>query len=315
MFNRNGKHIHFRQVVQSDYAQVSDLTNSLYKIQRPEKYLYYHWNNNVVPSYLIGAFDNNTLIGVFGIQKKKMSNGLICGYLTNLNICKEWQGYGIFRKLGELAVSHYEDIDFLCVIANKRAKNAVEKSFGFKTVMNIKMLLLDNTECESLNGSNEYVYEPVTQDYSFPTSRKHSPEKIAFVYDQLYRRWRYGEHPIYKYSVVKNLSGDFSVVKIFIDSEKRKCIGDIVDIECENHRQHASSLIMASLTALNKHFKIDTFATFSVPKSDLFEILKKIGFHSSEYEVYFQIKTLKSGLDYLYFNDNWQLKQADLTNY
>lgn len=306
------ENIIIQQIVSKDYPLVAGLINSLYKIKRPTKY-YGDWllSNGLFESVLMGAFNNGELIGLTGVQRKKLANNMVFGYLSWLNISPKWQGKGLFLRLGEKAMFYFKDLDFFCVIANSRAKVPCEHSLEFKIIGGIKMMVLSelgrigyqDSSCEAIDKNTGF-------DFSSEMKEKH-----MFSYTPDYRRWRYALNPLYSYDLVKIDSGEFAVIKIFTDPVTEKKIGDIVDFECSlSNGNKLKELYLAACGQLKKK-GAKRITTWALPDSELRKVIERIGFEENDYETYFGVKVLKQEFDFLYDFSSWHLRQADGTNF
>jgi len=306
------KDLEIRQIRPEEYRLVADLINSLYAIKRPiEYYGGWQWSNDLLPSILLGAFNKDSLVGLFGIQKRILNNNLTVGYITNLNVAKEWQGKGLFSTLGKKAMKSFDNLDIFCVFANANAKYPCERSLGLKTIGTIRMMILKTSE--RLNQIN-YKCIPIDLMTNFPDIMI-NPEKIMFQYTQEFRQWRFAKNPLYSYSKITIETGEYAIIKKFTDPVKGVVYGDIVDCECSlDDIQRLEHIYSAAINQLINE-GADQITTMALPGTILHSVVEKIGFRASDYESYFEVKAVKTGHDSLYDFSKWHLRQADGMNY
>lgn len=260
----------------------------------------------------MGAFYGDELIGTFGIQKRTLNNGLVCGQAHWPAIAPEWQGKSIFSELTKIVLARYNDLDVLFNFFPDRAKKAVEKSLDMKMLDTPEMIL---NSPESFENPGVIVSTAAAKT----TFKKHEAEKLdiyAFDNTPVYRLWRYAQHPFYAYDVVSLDSGEYAVVKNFTDPVTRDTYGDIVDIECDHgDRRTMKKLIIGACWHLRAQ-GMDDITTWAMPDTELREVVEEIGFKKGKQkQYYFGLKVIDSHHDYLYDFSRWRLQQCDSQKY
>jgi len=292
--------ITFRKAKKADIPHLIDLMNAYYKRKKTEQYFFWQYFNSVYPAVLIIALADKKVIGIFGLQKRKLTNSAALGQAIDLLVSSEWRGKGIFKRLAEKALNYFSGIDAFCVFPNLQGKIACEKGLGWKTLGKINSLFLRNKIKETVEVIKSY---------------KPKQELIKFKYNSGIRKWRFEQNPVYKYSKVKINSGKFAIVKIFKDSQAKKCYGDVVDFGCNiNDGLTLRKLFLeANLYLRKKGAKVIT--TRALPDTHLHKIVKSLGFIEVPQERFFCLKVLNPKYQNLYNFSKWHLVQADAEIY
>jgi hypothetical protein len=298
---KNMADINIKPVTKNEIDQAVTLMNSQYARQKTPQYFRWQYFESYFPAVLMGAFADDSLVGMFGLQKKKLNNGLCIGQLIDLLIAPDWRKKGLFNQLADKAYGFYNDIEIFCVLPNLNGKNACEKSLGFKTIAKIDSLVLKD---QGLNNDN-------SSDKSTGDAKQSS--LIAFEKNDEYRKWRFDKNPEYKYDRVTGSCGAFSITKIFKDPVTGDQYGDIVEYESENTGL-LSELFHKTTEELFKT-DIKNITTWALPHTEIFQILKNMGFVESSQERYFCIKIFNESLEKLDNINNWHLTQSDAELY
>ncbi|MGV8058411.1 MAG: GNAT family N-acetyltransferase [Smithellaceae bacterium] len=272
----------------------------------PKSAYFFHWWNNT-PSVIYCAIEDEELVGMFVVIKRKLTNNLICGVLMGLLVNSDWRGRGLFKELGDKAMAHFDDMDLFCCLTNKVGKKALEKNFNFTAISNIETMVL------AINGaklSSNYQSTPITADTRFINFNKRQDDTIMFLADEEFRQWRYKAHPRYSYEMISKGSNEFAIVNKYFDNETNVRYGDIVDFETETlEEMRLLDLINYSRSNLKKDVEVVTIQ--AVPDSLLYEVSKKIGFIESNIKHSCCIKVKESCNEYLYDSTKWLIKWGD----
>ncbi|OGL41512.1 MAG: hypothetical protein A3C43_04310 [Candidatus Schekmanbacteria bacterium RIFCSPHIGHO2_02_FULL_38_11] len=302
----------YRRATPEDIPVIYSLLSTMYKIKRPKEFWTWQCFETVIPVVLMCGFCGNELVGIFGIQKRKLTHNLICGQANHLNIAPRWREKGHFTRLGQAAIGNFNDLDVLCIFANKRAKLPCERSFGFKTIGALRILILDYLADIVNNGTK---CESVTKKTVFPEIKKQQDSIIIFQDSQKYRFWRYALNPMYSYSIVTIDTGEFAIIKKFVDPVTKTSYGDIVDFECSLKDSRKLKRLFIGACWHLKELGANKITTWAVPGTMVRKVVEEIGFREGEYESYFCVKVLKPEFNYIYNFSKWHLRQADATNY
>ena len=135
--------ITYRTAKKTDIGQLVNLMNSQYSRKKNARYSLWQFWQPAQPSTLIVALDNKKIIGMFGLQKKTLSNKIVVGQLIDLLIMPDYRGQGIFKTMADKALQKYKGLQALVVFPNQNGKRACEKNFGMKTLAKINNLVLD----------------------------------------------------------------------------------------------------------------------------------------------------------------------------
>jgi len=133
-------------------------------------------------------------------------------------------------------------------------------------------------------------------------------EYNVFIKNRKFRKWRFKINPLYDYDYINIADNIFSVFKIFIDPVTKKSYGDI-KCDIANVDMLRELFIKTCLHLEQK--KIDIIATWALPHTPLFSIVRDLGFQTFAQERYFCIKTLHTDYDFLYDIRQWNFVQAD----
>jgi len=299
------KSIDFRFGEISDIPQLVELMNREYVRKKKESYFLWQYFNSCYQTVLMCAFLGAEVLGMFGLQKKKLQNGANVGQAIDLLIAAEWRRKGLFFKLGQRAFKCFKDLDLLCVLPNLNGKNACEKSFKWKTIGRINSVTIPTKRLINIKDEENSFHENLKQNNIFS----------MFYYDEIIRNWRYNQHPEYQYDYITLDPGEFAVTKIFLDPIKKSKFGDIVDFKCDlNKKNLLKELFIKSIYHLKKQ-GAETITTWALSHTPLREVADSLGFSETQQERYFCIKILNHKYEYLFDFNLWYLVQADAEIY
>jgi GNAT superfamily N-acetyltransferase len=306
------KEITYRPAVLEDAEALAGLVGSMFKVQRSGEFYVWQCFKNIVPVVVMCAFADDELIGSFGIQKRELSGGIKCGHASWLGVLPKWQGKGIFKKLGEMAINYFNDLDLLCVIANDQANIACEKSFGFKAIGSLKTITL-----KSLSGPQDKELERqcITKNTNFRTMSGNAGGFMMFDHSEPYRKWRYTLNPMYSYDMLRLETGEYAIVKKFMDSTIGNVIGDIVDYECPLDNPVKLKCLFEGVRATLKNDGIDILSTWENTTALPKDIMTGLGFRADGYRSHFCVKIVNDELTYLQNMSGWHLLPTDAANY
>lgn len=311
MANQPG--IEFRPVKISEGDQFVSLMNRTYARKKAIEYFKWQFFDSPLKSVLMGAFLKERLIGCFGLQCRKLNNGLTAGQAIDLIVDEDFRGRGIFSKLGKAAVDYFGDsLDFYFSLPNASGRGALGGSLGYKTIMVIRTLVL-TTVGEKHNHDLARIIG-TWDDLTIKNNKKAQSRSLYFVRDLEELKWRFGDNPDYGYSIIK-INGDaFAIVKIFVDPVNQEHFGDIVDF---GFKVEGVSLLESLFSSAADYFreKAANKVTCWPSSNNLVKILDKIGFVETSQERYFCINVFQPGHEYLYDASNWFLVEADAEMY
>jgi GNAT superfamily N-acetyltransferase len=300
MVGRDRHQIGYRLVKLSDIPQLVNLMNIQYARKKDESYFLWQYFNSHYPAVLMCAFIDDRVVGMFGLQKKRLNNGAVVGQAIDLLVAPEWRGKGIFKNLGEKTISCFDDLDLLCVFPNRNGKIACEKGLGWKTIGKINSMSLNPKDLKGCTLESDL---------------ENKNKFYKFHYNKNIRNWRFDQHPEYKYSYVPEISSNFVVTKVFINPVNGERMGDIVDLECDLYNKFVLGdiFMQGCLHLINQNVKYIT--TWALPHTPLYEIVSSLGFTELPQERYFCLKILNPEYEYLYDLNRWHLVQADTEIY
>ena len=309
----NLQDIEFRSVSFSEGDQFISLMNKTYTRKKTLEYFKWQFFDSPLKTVLMGAFLNYRLIGCFGLQCRKLNNGLIGGQAIDLIIDNEFRGRGIFPILGKNALDFFKkDLDFGFVLPNIAGKKACEESLSWKNILTIKTMMLMKFHSQ-YNNSRVRITEN-WDDFAFEDNRKGSTEFLYFLRGKDELKWRFGENPEYKYSVVR-MDDSFAIVKVFVDPITKEYFGDIVDFGYDMENISLIKKLFCSVVDYFRRRDIKKITVWAIPNTFLHEILEKIEFIESKQERYFCVKSFKSDYKYLHNAENWLLVEGDAEIY
>ncbi len=297
------REITFRLATRSDIPEVVALMNAQYAIKKKETYFLWQYFDTVYPTILMCAFADDNLIGMFGLQKRKLNIGLTAGQAIDLLIAPEWRNKGLFRKLGEKAFQYFTDLDLFCVLPNVNGKIACEKVFGWKTLAKIDSMCL-----KSERIPHQIPDETVRQEV------KPTKPFVGFHYDAKVMEWRFCRNPQYMYSHI-TVDNRSAITKIFTYPVSGKRFGDIVYFSCDLNESKLLSTLFLKATEYLKSQGIENITTWALPHMPPYPVLKSLGFEDMPQERYFCVKVLNKKHEYLYDFVSWHLVQADAEIY
>ncbi|MFH0892348.1 MAG: GNAT family N-acetyltransferase [Candidatus Falkowbacteria bacterium] len=282
----------YRQAAESDIDRLIPLMNSQYARKKDENYFQWQFFHSYLPTALVVAETQNKIIGMFGLQKKTLSNNIIAGQLIDLLVTPNFRGQGVFEKMAETAFSSFNDLQILMVLPNEKGMRACNSKLNLKPIAKIDNLVLEKKNYKPLKDSND-------------TKKKF----ISFVKSEDYLNWRYRKHPDYEYEFPKEDDGKTAVIKIFRDPISGNSVGDIVDfydVGGELPIKGIETLFSCGLSVIY---------TWALPHTNLFKYLIQAGFTTHEQPRYFSLKILDNKFDYLYNIKEWEIFPGDAELY
>lgn len=293
--------ISYRLATEVDIPHMVALFNATYKRQVSNAYFSWQFISSYYPTIYLCAFEGERFVGVFGLQKRRLTNGTKVGHLIDLMVSPDYRGKGIFTQLGQRAIAFFPDLDALSVLPNLAGKEACEKAFGMKTIAKINPLLLKKSE------------EPL--EVPIASAATSAQVLLEFEKNDAYRRWRYESNPWYRYTLAAYDTGDM-VTKTFTDPSTQETFVDIVDFRAKDDglRKLAKLFTMGSNTILfDQGFQ--SITTWALPHTPLYTVLKSLGYSEFPQERYFCVKALCFEAESVYDIRQWNLVQADAEIY
>lgn len=297
--------IQIRPATPADIPQMVTLMSAQYTRKYTEGYFLWQYFQSVYPAVSMCAFEGERLIGMFGIQKRLLTNGAQVGQAIDLLIAPEWRGKGIFRTLSNHALGYFKEIDIYCSLPNPNGKNACKKTLEWTTIAKVPAMQLVDTVLHKTRSRDVHTALTVPPQVNY---------SVSFLYDAVVRQWRFTQHPEHHYVNI-SLDNSFVVTKIFTDPVSGKCYGDIVNVACDltAETQIRTLFIQASTFLQNQH--VVAVTTWAMPHTFLCHVLQDLGFKETEQERYFCIKVVNHAYQSLYDFKQWHFVQADAEIY
>ena len=291
--------ITYRPAEVADIPRLVELMNAQYTRKKVATYFLWQYFESAYPTVMMCAVADSSIVGMFGLQRRELSNSAIVGQAIDLLLVPDWRGKGIFKNLEIKAAEFFNDLDILCVLPNLNGKNACEKNLGWKTIQKVDSML-----CGEVNAGSSLNFSP-----------RHGSALTKFKFDADIRSWRYHKNPEYSYEQVVLNSGEFAITKIYIDPVTNRRFGDIVDFGCDLSNADGMLELFHRACLHLKTQDIESITTWALPHTLLYDALKKLGFVSFPQERYFCLKVLSHKYNFLYDISNWHLVQADAEIY
>lgn len=296
----------FRPAERSDLPGLVELMNSQYARKKNESYFEWQYFTPYFPTVLMCAFSEEKVIGMFGVQKRLLNNGAIVGQAIDMLVDPAWRGKGIFSQLGCNALEYFENLDAFCVLPNLNGKNAVTKSLGFKNLNQINSMNVLPDELKSVE--NITVFENSSSNFDLNSFCK-------FDWNETNRNWRFQKNPVYKYERVYLPSGEFAVIKIFVDPMTQKRYGDVVDFDCSFSDSYKLLKLFFKTSQQLAAYQVESITTWALLHTILYQVLKLMGFTDTKQERFFCVKVINPDFNRLYDFTEWHLVQADAEIY
>jgi hypothetical protein len=306
-----------KKITKNEIPKVTSLINSLYPYKKPNSYFLWQTFNYIAKFVMFGAFHEGKLIATFSNVQRVLTNNLACGQANCLAIHPEWRGKKLFSILGNKSFNYFNDLDLVFVFCNSDARIACEKSFGMEMYA-IKSLLLDTEEIKSKKKEKEIeVIEVIdlNTNFCFPESLKKENTESTFLYNQVFLNWRYKKNPIYSYKLIRNLAGDYIIIKLFKDPLTNVITGDILQITFNSGNKNFLKKLIEYVLVFLKNNGAKYISTWANPGSQQRNIFLKLDFKENGKLSYFGLKINKSKYEYLYDFSQWNLQMVDAFNY
>ncbi|MBE9199403.1 MULTISPECIES: hypothetical protein [unclassified Nodularia (in: cyanobacteria)] len=292
----------FRKAEENDIEQLVTLMNSQYLRKKGKDYFLWQYFNSYHLTILICAFINDELIGMFGLQRRFLKNGIKVGQPIDLLIKSQWRGQGVFKQLYQETFRYCNDIDILCVLANFNGKQVSEKVIGCKTLAKIDSLCLDINDYQSQLKLSSLAKNLQIDNNNYLYSFLYSPEIIY---------WRFESHPDYQYEKIFIDESNWTIIKIFQDPVTGHKYGDIVAINYQDDRVNNLIALLEKSIIEFQSKEAKTITLWAMPHTLLYKLLNDLKFQKLEQERYFCIKVINPDYNYLYDFLNWDLVQSD----
>ena len=280
----------------SDIPQLINLMQRQYGIVKSEEYFIWQFFKSAYPTVLVIAEIKETIVGMFGLQRRILNNSYIVGQAIDMLVSKDYRGLGIFSNMIDYAVDNMSDIDLLFVLPNLSGKNAVEK-LNWLTVGRIDDLVLYK---EDYSKSNDYFNSFIID--------KTNNQLNSFEYSRSIVNWRFNIHPENNYSILSNNKGE-AYLKIFYDDKNDIKFGDIVFIEMNN------TYFINEIVSFFKNKDVQAISTWALPNTLRYSLFLNAGFNAFQRERFLCYRTIGKPIKYLDDLNYWDLHQSDAEFY
>jgi len=300
--------LQIRKAVAEDIPEIMTLFNSY--VNPPKSAYSFQWWNSL-PSVTYCAIYQGEIVGTFIVLRRKLTNNLNCGVLMGLIVESEWRARGLFKELGDKAMSHYDDIDLFCCLTNIAGKKALEKNFNFSTIGIVETMVIASNAYTNMDVECQYnVCTPIASNTKFNNFKIKKEDVVMFLADEDFRLWRFALHPRYSYQMIHTDANEFVITNKYYDNETEIRYGDIVDFETPVLEENKlTDLFNCAYLGLRKD--VDMVTIQAVPDSLLHAAVKRVGFVESNIRHFFCINVKDRKNDYLYDFPKWLIKWGD----
>lgn len=301
-----------RQLETKDIPGCVDLIGAIYENKRPAGYFAWQLFENVFPTVCFGAFSGETLVGMFGLQKRPVTNGQTAGQIISMNVHPDWVGKGLLRKISAPALSFFGDLDLLCIFThNEKSVRPCETALGMFFPDPIGAMEMDTV---GLTMKSDLAVEDVTLKTAFPSINYIHGDRAGLAATREFRLWRFAKSPVYKYRKIILSDNTFAIIKTIPIHGGTGMYGDIVDLECQADNVEAINKLMTGVLGYLVQCGATKIATWATPKSRLRSVLEGLGFNPG-FKSYFGFKMLYEDNRRLHSLDAWHFRQADAPKY
>ncbi len=254
---------------------------------------YFRWQyfESFFPTVCMTAWDNEALVGMFGLQRRTLTDGKPVGHFIDLLIDSRYRGRGIFLELARHATAYFRGLAAVTVFPNRSGRDACVKSLGMHQLAKVDDMVLTGPPV-----ANKPLEAATVNQRRF---------ELGFAVGLAYRTWRYDRSPQYRYEILGK-----GVTKSFRDPLTGECIGDIVDWVA----QPAAEEIRETVTQLLERGHTSV-STWSLPSAMHYLDLRSMGFVHVPRERYFCLKALNQRNQFLCDIESWRVVPADAEIY
>lgn len=278
-------------------------------------------------SYTMLAFDRDKLIGLRTFMKWQwIKNGVVykCVRAVDTATHPGYQRQGIFSKLtySLLEKMKEEMVDFIFNTPNEKSMPGYLKMRW--ELLGITRLHFKSTSISRLinNRFSSFEANNIKKEHDFNVTNKFA--EIILNYIKLehnsfkkylsieYLKWRYYDIPYYKYGLITDSSGKYSLI---FRTNNRGSIRElrICDIFIIDINNNIINQLKKDIKGLLKQYKCDV-ATVTCEESDpLFSVLKKSGFiNVGEKGLNVVLRSLNSEVDSFLDKNQWCYSTGDI---
>ncbi|TAN45987.1 MAG: hypothetical protein EPN22_00535 [Nitrospirae bacterium] len=301
-----------RRLEHKDIPGCVDLIGAIYENKRHAGYFEWQLFENVFPTVCFGAFAGETLVGMFGVQKRPATTGQTAGQIISMNIHPDWVGKGLLKKISAPALSFFGDLDFVCIFThNEKSVKPCEAALGLFFPDPIGAM---ETDTAGPAVKPDIAVEDVTLDTAFPSVSYIHGDRVGLAATREFRLWRFAKTPVYRYRKVMLSDNVFAIVKTIPIHGGIGMYGDIVDLECQADDADAIRELTAITVSHLVRSGANKIATWATPGSCLRKVLEDSGFRPG-FKSYFGFKMLQKDDRRLHSLGAWHFRQADAPKY
>jgi hypothetical protein len=308
-----------RLAVRDDIPRLVELFNAQYARKKDETYFVWQFFESAWPAVMMCAEFDGQVEGVFGLQKRMLSDGTHIGQAIDLLITPQLRGKGIFAELGRLAAAHFPDLRALCVLPNMNGRNACVKSLKNCVQLGEMVTYICDTRPQNFDPNiidtlavsrfDRWVDEVVTA-----FQRMH-PQLTSVKREVHYLNWRFTENPTYHYNLFQVLYGrqvfGYLVLKVFKDPTTGQITGDIVDILwAEDNADRLSEMLRFALAYFHDQ-GVPQSAIWLQTNTILDEVGSEVGFVKTNQKRSFCCKVLDERYAWLKDSKVWFVTLSD----
>lgn len=301
----------YREATRSDVPQILALVHRIYTRRWSAGFFFWLLFENVHQTITRIAIDNATVVGMFGVQIRKISPTMNCAQVIGINVDRQYRRQGVFSHLADSTMASLPSIDLLAVLANQDAVTPCTRKLGMTFVGALTQYLVGP------KVSIPEVPFPWHLGGTAPCSEGSWRQQGVFHFEHSpdFCKWRFQNHPMYTYYGICISPTEFGTVKLYTDPLSGTVYGDIVDVQCSLHSGDRLAMVLSASTLALRDLGASIVDTWAVPGSFVATALDKIGFSAGRCVGHFGLRMINSHCPGAYSFDKWHLVPSDSTNY
>jgi GNAT superfamily N-acetyltransferase len=240
-------------------------------------------------------------VGMSGVELRPLSNGWLSGAMIDVVVAPAWRRRGVLRAVAGAIESHARSRGafVLTSLVNSAGAAAVENIAGWSVRRSIPIL----RRATAPAFAPEPAYEGIAPGSDAP---------VRFERSDRYRRWRFAEHPFYRYLFAASSDGTTAVLKLFGSPPN----GDIVEVfGALDDMRSLESAYRAATSALFAAGAADALIWGALPQGER-ELLGRLGWREDAASGRFlAVKVLDDAATFLNDARRWRIQPADIEHY
>jgi GNAT superfamily N-acetyltransferase len=285
-----------REAALSDADKFVSLFNTYYKRKTNIGYFTWQFFDTPCPSKLFAAFDGDQLVGFFGVKIYPVTGNINTGFVVDFLIHETYRKRGIgYLLAGE--VENFCSKNKVAVLTGlpNAFGNAALRSMGWQSIAKIDTLINEKIETLDIDLNDVEIQE--------------QKKLVQFKKTDELNKWRFDDHPVYKYDRISVDKNNYAVIKVFIDPVTGNSFLDIVDLEFSQRPEILDQLLNKVKQKLPE--QIQSVTIWALSHTVLFNCLMKLDFKILPQERFFCVKLLDESYSQLTNIENWDLMEMN----